>query len=64
MNSSTAITRTPAEVQLNSSRLPAAIGASLLGFFILFGVGFAQGQGDMIHNAGHDTRHSIVFPCH
>ncbi len=46
------------------SRLPAAIGASLLGFFILFGVGFAQGQGDMFHNAAHDTRHTMVFPCH
>lgn len=47
-----------------ASRLPAAIGASLLGFFILFGVGFAQGQGDMFHNAAHDTRHTMVFPCH
>ncbi len=48
----------------STSRLPAAIGASLLGLFILFGVGFAQGQGDMFHNAAHDTRHTMVFPCH
>ncbi|VAX11556.1 hypothetical protein MNBD_GAMMA25-1543 [hydrothermal vent metagenome] len=47
-----------------ASRLPAAIGASILGLFILFGVGFAQGQGDMFHNAAHDTRHTMVFPCH
>ncbi len=48
----------------STSRLPAAIAASLLGFFILFGVGFAQGQGGMFHNAAHDTRHTMVFPCH
>ena len=48
----------------STSRLPAAISASLLGFFILFGVGFAQGQGGMFHNAAHDTRHTMVFPCH
>ena len=47
-----------------TSRLPAAISASLLGLFILFGVGFAQGQGDVFHNAAHDTRHTMVFPCH
>jgi len=47
-----------------TSRLPAAVSALLLGLFILFGVGFAQGQGDVFHNAAHDTRHTMVFPCH
>ncbi len=47
-----------------TSRLPAAIGALMLGLVILFGVGFAQGQGDVFHNAAHDTRHTMVFPCH
>ncbi len=45
------------------SRLPAAV-TLLLGLFILFGVGFAQGQGDVLHNVAHDTRHTMVFPCH
>jgi cobalt transporter subunit CbtB len=67
MNSSAAITsnRTPTDTgAVKASRLPAAVGAALLGLFILFGVGFAQGQGNTIHNAAHDTRHSLVFPCH
>lgn len=40
---------------------PAAF-AILLGVFLLFGVGFAHP--DIIHNAAHDSRHSISFPCH
>jgi cobalt transporter subunit CbtB len=36
--------------------------AALLGIVILYGVGFAGP--DRIHNAAHDTRHSINAPCH
>ncbi len=36
--------------------------AALLGVIILYGVGFAGP--DLIHNAAHDTRHSISVPCH
>ena len=36
--------------------------ALLLGVFMLFGVGFAHS--DVVHNAAHDTRHAISFPCH
>ncbi len=36
--------------------------AALLGVFILFGVGFAQPS--TIHNAAHDSRHALTFPCH
>ena len=36
--------------------------AAVLGLVILFGVGFAPM--DMAHNAAHDTRHSVAFPCH
>ncbi|HEB55019.1 MAG TPA: CbtB-domain containing protein [Gammaproteobacteria bacterium] len=49
---------------VRESRLPAAAGAVLLGLVILYGVGFALGQGDVLHNAAHDTRHTMVFPCH
>lgn len=41
--------------------LSAAI-AIVLGIVILYGVGFAGP--DRIHNAAHDTRHSINTPCH
>ncbi len=41
--------------------LPAVL-AALLGLFIVYGVGIAQP--DLIHNAAHDTRHALAFPCH
>lgn len=34
----------------------------LLGLFVIGIVGFAQME--VIHNAGHDYRHSMAFPCH
>jgi cobalt transporter subunit CbtB len=43
------------------SRLWPALGAAMLGLFILYGVGFAPLAA---HNAAHDTRHSAAFPCH
>ncbi|MGH6719536.1 MAG: CbtB domain-containing protein [Alphaproteobacteria bacterium] len=42
--------------------LPHVLAAALLGLFIVFGVGFAPIE--VVHNAAHDTRHSIFFPCH
>ena len=38
------------------------LAAAALGIIILFGVGFSPM--DMAHNAAHDTRHSVAFPCH
>lgn len=42
--------------------LPAGLAAILLGAFLLLGVGFAHP--DAIHNAAHDGRHAVSFPCH
>jgi cobalt transporter subunit CbtB len=36
--------------------------AFLLGASLVFLVGFAQPQA--VHDAAHDTRHSLAFPCH
>lgn len=36
--------------------------ALLLGVFIVFGMGFAGAE--VMHNAAHDMRHGIAFPCH
>lgn len=33
-----------------------------LGLIVVFVVGFAGPE--TIHNAAHDTRHSLNFPCH
>ena len=45
-----------------SEALIAAAMAALLGAFVIWGVGFAPIGA--LHNAAHDTRHSMVFPCH
>ena len=52
----------PASAANVTARLAAAAVAILLGVFILYGVGLAQP--DALHNAAHDTRHSMAFPCH
>jgi cobalt transporter subunit CbtB len=36
--------------------------ALLLGMFIVGGVGFSHIEA--VHNAAHDYRHSMAFPCH
>jgi cobalt transporter subunit CbtB len=36
--------------------------ALFLGLGLVFLTGFAHSQ--LIHNAAHDTRHSLSFPCH
>jgi cobalt transporter subunit CbtB len=47
---------------VKSSALVQIFGAIVLGFALLYGVGFANM--DVAHNAAHDTRHAIAFPCH
>jgi cobalt transporter subunit CbtB len=42
--------------------LIAAVMAALLGLFLIWGVGFSPIAA--LHNAAHDTRHSLAFPCH
>jgi len=44
-----------------SSALP-IFAAALLGLFIVGGVGFSHIEA--VHNAAHDYRHSMSFPCH
>ncbi|MGO4560234.1 CbtB domain-containing protein [Mesorhizobium sp. 2RAF21] len=36
--------------------------AGLLGLFLIGFVGFSHVEA--VHNAGHDYRHSMAFPCH
>lgn len=45
-----------------SEALRAASVALLLGLGLIFLTGFAYPE--VIHNAAHDTRHSLSFPCH
>ncbi len=50
------------EVNEVAAALPAVAFAALLGFFIYFAIGFAGPE--EIHNAAHDARHVMAFPCH
>lgn len=58
---STATTST-ATTTTQSQRLVAAVGAAVLGAFLVYFAGFSHI--DAVHNAAHDTRHSAAFPCH
>ena len=51
-------------VGVSSQRLTLALLMLLGGAVLIFTVGFAQGSGGMYHNATHDTRHAVTFPCH
>ena len=45
-----------------NTRVIAPIAAAALGLFILFVAGLAQPN--ILHNAAHDSRHAVAFPCH
>jgi cobalt transporter subunit CbtB len=47
---------------LTASRAVPIVMAMLLGAFIVGGVGFSHIEA--VHNAAHDYRHSMGFPCH
>ncbi len=53
-------TKTLARAQDNT--LPAIALAAMLGFGLLFVAGYAQAA--MLHDAAHDQRHAMAFPCH
>jgi cobalt transporter subunit CbtB len=45
-----------------SSRIIAGLALVFLGAGLIFVVGFSNMS--VAHNAAHDTRHAIGFPCH
>ncbi|HEY7763769.1 MAG TPA: CbtB domain-containing protein [Aestuariivirgaceae bacterium] len=45
-----------------SDRLLAGVLTLAFGLLLLAGAGFAGS--DYLHNAAHDTRHALGFPCH
>ena len=56
------ITPDYATADVRSNELTAVVLGLLLGAFLILGVGFTDSS--TIHNAAHDTRHSVSFPCH
>lgn len=57
-NTTAAVVRT---TERSDARKAAGI-ALILGLGLVFLTGFAYPE--VIHNAAHDTRHSLSFPCH
>jgi cobalt transporter subunit CbtB len=56
----TSTTQSHSATAVNQSAAAQIFGALILGAAMLFAVGFM----DVAHNAAHDTRHAIAFPCH
>jgi len=61
MNTRTQST-TAVEVGSRADARIAAAFACILGIGLVFMTGFAHPMA--IHNAAHDTRHALSFPCH
>lgn len=61
MTTRTTITAVSATTD-RSRAVTAAVAALLGGVFLVFTMGFAHP--DMVHNAAHDWRHAMSFPCH
>lgn len=53
---------TPAAGATIRTETMGSLAALVFGVFIVFMVGFAGAS--VLHEAAHDTRHSIAFPCH
>ncbi len=51
-----------ATAKTRSDVLTAALVAMVAGLGLVFTVGFAHPE--LLHNAAHDWRHSMSFPCH
>jgi cobalt transporter subunit CbtB len=49
-------------VQAKTDTLKAALVALVIGGALVFLTGFSHI--DNVHNAAHDTRHALAFPCH
>ena len=43
-------------------RIAATLAALLIGSFLVYGAGLANSA--TLHNAAHDGRHAVAFPCH
>jgi len=45
-----------------SSGLGAVLATALFGLALVWLIGFGPSQ--ILHNAAHDSRHALTFPCH
>lgn len=62
MHSATNTKTTTVQTTITQSRRVIAMATLLFGFGLVFLTGFANSAA--VHNAAHDTRHAMAFPCH
>jgi len=65
MNAKSSVNSSAATTALSASRfeaMRAALVALVLGFGLVWLTGFAYPES--VHDAAHDTRHALSFPCH
>lgn len=56
------VSAAPTTAAASGSRLIQLAMAGLLGLFVVGVTGFSHIEA--VHNAAHDVRHSLAFPCH
>lgn len=56
----TSTAQTGSAAAVSQSAIVEIFGGLVLGIAMLFVVGFMN----VAHNAAHDTRHAVAFPCH
>ena len=56
------VVKSKTAITTHQSALIQIFGALVLAAALIYGVGFAS-MG-VAHNAAHDTRHAVAFPCH
>ena len=61
-NATAASTGPVRHAPLSLGAFVAILAALMLGIVVLYGAGFAGA--DVLHNAAHDTRHALGYPCH
>ncbi len=49
-------------LSISRNELMTLVFAAFFGIFLIGMAGFAQSE--IAHNAAHDSRHAIAFPCH
>lgn len=62
MNTPNATLAHDSQAMTRTGTLVPALAAIFLGLFILSGTGFVEASA--LHDAAHDSRHSLAFPCH
>ncbi len=62
ITTSSATTASIATAEASATVRLACAFAFFLGAGLVFAVGFSHSE--EVHNAAHDTRHSLAFPCH